>query len=66
MVCTTIFAIHKRIQHAYFNVRSSSFFQRLLLMVKVSQILRSTYRKSTERRSSVQKSKLDHNIIIRG
>ena len=29
-------------------------------MVKVSQMLRSTYRKSAERRSSVQKSKFDH------
>ena len=29
-------------------------------------VLRSTYRKSAERMSSVQKSKFDHNIIIRG
>ena len=76
MVCATIFAIHKRSynlltsllgrQHLQRSNQVNKIFQRLLLMVKVSQMLRSTYRKSAERRSSVQKSKFDHNIIIRG
>ena len=73
MVCVTIFAIHKRSynlltsllgrHHLQRSNQVNNFFQRLLLMVKVSQTLRSTYRKSAERRSSVQKN---NNIIIRG
>ena len=72
MVCATIFAIHKRSynlltsllgrHHLQRSNQVNKKFQRLLLMVKVSQTLRSTYRKSAERRSSVQKN----NIIIRG
>ena len=73
MVCATIFAMHKRsynLQTPYqftslLAIRLIKKFQRFLI-VKVSQMLRSTKRNSAERRSSVQKSRFDHNIIIRG
>ena len=72
MVCATIFAIHKRSYNLLTSLLGRHHLQRSNQVNTIfSKIItngesKSTYRKSAERRSSVQKSKFDHNIIIRG
>ena len=72
MVCATIFAIHKRSYNLLTSLLGRHHLQRSNQVNTIfSKIIsngesKSTYHKSAERRSSVQKSKFDHNIIIRG
>ena len=76
MVCATIFAIHKRSynlltsllgrHHLQRSNQVNKFFSKIITNGESKSDVAVNLPESAERRSSVQKSKFDHNIIIRG